>query len=49
MEYFNQELNELKNINKTTIQIEEIIYQIKPDEISTNKNFENNFISSCKE
>ena len=40
-DYSNQEINELKNIYITNIQTEEIIYELKQEEISIQKNYEN--------
>ena len=40
-DYSNQEIKELKNVNITTIQTEDIIYKLKEGDLSENKNFEN--------
>ena len=40
-DYSNKEINELKNIYITNIQTEEIIYELKQEEISIQKNYEN--------
>ena len=40
-DYSNQTIAELKNINITNIQMEEIIYKLKEEEISIQKNFQN--------
>ena len=40
-DYSNKEINELKNINITNIQTEKIIYELKQEEISIQKNYEN--------
>ena len=40
-DYSNKEIDKLKNIKVTTIQTEEIIYKLKHDEISINKDFDN--------
>jgi hypothetical protein len=40
-DYSNQKIKELKNVNITTIQTEDIIYKLKEGDLSENKNFEN--------
>ena len=40
-DYSNKEISELKNIYITNIQTEEIIYELKQEEISIQKNYEN--------
>ena len=40
-DYSNQEIKELKNVNITNIQTEDIIYKLKEGDLSENKNFEN--------
>ena len=40
-DYSNQEIKEIKNINITNIQTEDIIYKLKEGDLSENKNFEN--------
>ena len=40
-DYSNQKIKELKNVNITTIQTEDIIYELKEGDLSENKNFEN--------
>jgi len=40
-DYSNQEIKELKNVNITNIQTEEIIYKLKEGDLSESKNFEN--------
>jgi hypothetical protein len=40
-DYSNQEIKELKNVNITIIQTEEIIYELKEGDLSESKNFEN--------
>ena len=39
--YSNQEINELKNINITTVQTAELIHELKKEDLSEHKNFEN--------
>ena len=39
-DYSNQKIKELKNVNVTTIQTEDIIYKLKEEDLSENKNFE---------
>ena len=39
-DYSNQEIKEIKNINITNIQTEDIIYKLKEGDLSENKNFE---------
>ena len=40
-DFSNQKIKELKNVNITTIQTEDIIYKLKEGDLSENKNFEN--------
>ena len=40
-DYSNQEIEELKNINITTVQTGELIYELKKEDLSEHKNFEN--------
>ena len=40
-DYSNQEIQELKNINITTVQTGELIYELKKEDLSEHKNFEN--------
>ena len=40
-DYSNQEINELKNINITNVQTGELIYELKKEDLSEHKNFEN--------
>ena len=40
-DYSNQVIKELKNINITTIQTEEIMHKLKKEDLSSSKNFEN--------
>ena len=40
-DYSNQKIKELKNVNITTIQTEDIIYKLKEGDLLENKNFEN--------
>ena len=40
-DYSNQEIKDLKNVNITIIQTEEIIYELKEGDLSESKNFEN--------
>ena len=37
-DYSNQEINELKNINITTVQTGELIYELKKEDLSEHKN-----------
>ena len=40
-DYSNQKITELKNVNITTVQTEDIIYELKEGDLSENKNFDN--------